>query len=217
MSSRRRLRPWRTPAPGSRRGADGVATACGAVHDHVYRVGVVGDHDQAAGRDRRCRPGARLDLAGLVDSGVAIAHLPIDVRAAGAIGAEAVHALLGHDVHRIAAEGERVLDVLVGPQNPNDEGPVIEGSSAQVLTAGQRATGTGGCFAMIDRGLCPGRAAEAAASTPGPGPPHDVIREASWLRASAIRRGLRWQGLVRRLRRERPSSAAGRSPAASGR
>ena len=80
-----------------------------------------------------------------VDSGVAIAHLPIDVRAAGAIGVEAVHVLRGHDVHRVAAEGKRVLDVLAGPQNPNDEGPVYEGSSAQVLTAGQRATSTGGC------------------------------------------------------------------------
>jgi hypothetical protein len=71
-------------------------------------VGVVGDRDQVAGRDRRRRPGARLDLAGLGDSGVAVAHLPVDVRAAGAIGAEAVNALVGYDVYRIAADGERL-------------------------------------------------------------------------------------------------------------
>ena len=81
-----------------------------------------------------------------------MAHLPIDVRAAGAIGVEAVHALLGHDVHRIGSEGERVLDVLAGSQSPNDEGPVIEGSSAQVLTVGHARRGLAR-VAMIDRGF----------------------------------------------------------------
>ena len=107
VSSRWRLRSWRTRAPGRRRGADGGAPRRGAVHDRVDRVGVVGDRDQATGRDRWRRPGARVDLAGLGDSGVAVAHLRIDVRAAGAIGAEAVHALVGDDVHRSAADGER--------------------------------------------------------------------------------------------------------------
>ena len=107
MSSRWRLRSWRTPAPGRHAVLMVAQPRRGAVHDRVHRVGVVGDRDQAAGRDRRRRPGARVDLAGLGDSGVAVAHLPIDVRAAGAIGAEAVHALVGDDGHRIAADGER--------------------------------------------------------------------------------------------------------------
>ena len=136
----------------------------GAVHDRVHRVGVVGDRDQAAGRDRRRRPGARVDL-GLGDTGVAVAHLPIDVRAAGAIGAEAVHAFVEDDVHRQWGQRRTVLDLLAGPQNPNDEGPVIESSSPQVLTAGQRDED----WRVVRRSIaasCRGRAAEAAISTP---------------------------------------------------
>ena len=89
--------------------------------------------------------GARVDLTGLGDSVVAVAHLPIDVRAAGAIGAGAVHAFVGDGVHRQWGRRRTVLDLLAGPQNPNYEGPVIEGSSSQVLTAGQCATRTGAC------------------------------------------------------------------------
>ena len=109
--------------------------------------------------------GARVDLAGLGDSVVAVAHLPIDVRAAGAIGAGAVHAFVGDGVHRQWGRRRTVLDLLAGPQNPNYEGPVIEGSSSQVLTAGQCATRTGACDDRSWLRVAAGRR-EAATSTP---------------------------------------------------
>jgi hypothetical protein len=105
----------------------------------------------------RTGPGSR--------TGVAVAHLPIDVRAAGAIGAEAVHGFVGDDVHRQWGQRRTVLDLLAGPQNPNDEGPVIESSSPQVLTVGQRDDD----WRVVRRSIaasCRGRAAEAAISTP---------------------------------------------------
>ena len=188
----------------------------GAVHDRVHRVRVVGDRDQAAGRDRRRRPGARVDLAGLGDSGVAVAHLPIDVRAAGTIGAEAVHALVGDDVHRIAVDGERF----------SISSPVRRTRMTRVLLLRVQAHRSSppaharrglARVATIDRGFVSRQGGGGRNLDTGPGPPHGVIREASGLRAPAIRRCRRWRGVVRRLRRERPPGAAGRSSAASGR
>ena len=159
--------------------------------------------------------GARVDLTGLGDSVVAVAHLPIDVRAAGAIGAGAVHAFVGDGVHRQWGRRRTVLDLS----------PVRRTRITRVLLLRVQAHRSsrpanvrrGLARVTIDRGFVSRQGGGGRDLDTGPGPPHGVIREALWLRAPAIMRCRRWRGLVRRLCRERPLGGAGGRSAASGR